>query len=390
MSFFSLLQNLLHVAMGAILATVALLHPHTLPRQVEQVTPSATSSSVSSNIATTTLTPSAPPQKSEEPASQAKAPIQTSTVEPAPKPANTTPSAPPIQPLEPPATSSPSLSTDAVNAMLRESLVNILCTTASGGYFRPISGSGIIIDTSGVILTNAHVGQFFLLKDYPAKNDISCVIRTGSPARTRYKAELLYLPPAWMKDNASQIKSPEPLGNGKNDYAFLYITGTTNGESLPASFPAMTMTTDEPSKGLEVVIAAYPAQFLGGTSIQTELYASSAVTTVPQLYTFATSTVDEFSVGNTIVSQSGSSGGGVARANDGALIGIIATASEGTTTAARDLHAIALAHINRSLERFGQGSIAEFLLSGSLEQRAEDFNANVAPELTKELEDALK
>ena len=36
-----------------------------------------------------------------------------------------------------------------------------------GRLFNPISGSGVIVDSRGVVLTNAHVGQFFLLHDYP-------------------------------------------------------------------------------------------------------------------------------------------------------------------------------------------------------------------------------
>ena len=73
----------------------------------------------------------------------------------------------------------PSESSDAVNSAARAALVNILCT--SRGSVRPISGSGVIIDSRGVILTNAHVAQYVLLAENPAIN-LSCVIRTGSPA----------------------------------------------------------------------------------------------------------------------------------------------------------------------------------------------------------------
>ena len=117
---------------------------------------------------------------------------------------------------------------EAVNAELRQSLVNILCTTRGGGYFRPISGSGLFISAQGVILTNAHVAQFFLLKDYIVKNNVDCIIRTGSPASAAYRAELLYLPPAWITANASQLKDEEAVGTGEDDYAFLIVTGRTD------------------------------------------------------------------------------------------------------------------------------------------------------------------
>jgi hypothetical protein len=296
----------------------------------------------------------------------------------------------PVAVLAPAATTSPALSPETVNALLRQSLVNILCLTTSGGALRPISGSGVIIDTRGIILTNAHVAQFFLLRDYPYANDIQCAIRTGSPATAKYQARLLYLPPVWVHANAAQLKSAEAVGTGENDYAFLQITKTTDGSPLPSTFPAVTVSLDEPQEGEPAEVAAYPAQFLGGTTIQNNLYASSAVTPIQTLYTFGSETIDAFSVGSSVVSQSGSSGGAVARLSDGALVGIIATATEGTSTASRDLHAITLAHIQRSLQALGTGGLVDLLLKGNLNQKADDFAANVAPGLTQELEAALK
>ena len=37
------------------------------------------------------------------------------------------------------------LDTDKVNTLVRSSVINIFCTTKSGGDFRPLSGSGIIL-----------------------------------------------------------------------------------------------------------------------------------------------------------------------------------------------------------------------------------------------------
>jgi hypothetical protein len=110
---------------------------------------------------------------------------------------------------------------------------------------------------------------------------------------------------------------------------------------------------------------------------------------VQQLYTFNDpSHVDLVSLGGTVVAQSGSSGGAVVSAQSGALMGLITTESQGTTTASRDLHAITLAHINRSLMSLGQGGIAG-LLSGDLQQEESDFNANIAPDETQQLEAVL-
>lgn len=284
----------------------------------------------------------------------------------------------------------PSLPTEQLNTLARASLVNILCTTQSGGSFNPISGSGVIIDSRGIILTNAHVAQYFLLHDYPTAGNIQCVVRAGSPAQPHYTAELLYLPPAWIAANAPKISSSTPTGTGENDYAFLYITGTTNpaDPALPAAFPALPMDGGDPASGDQMLLAAYPAGFLGGISISLDLYITSAVATVGQVYTFADqANIDLFSLGGTIVSQSGSSGGAVV-STQGKLMGLIATEIPAATTAGRDLRAITIAHINRSLQGGGQGGVAA-LLSQNAANYAAVFNATVAPAETKVLETAL-
>jgi len=280
-------------------------------------------------------------------------------------------------------------STEQLNTIARASLVNVLCTTGSGGSFNPISGSGVIIDSRGIILTNAHVGQYFLLKDYPTTNNISCVIRVGSPAQTRYTAQLLYLPPAWINANASKIKQDSPTGTGENDYAFLLITGTTDPDgTLPSSFPALPMDGADPQVGAHMLLAAYPAGFLGGISITLNLYITSAVATVGEVYTFADqANTDLFSLGGTIVSQSGSSGGAVVSLQ-GKLQGLIATEIPGDTTSMRDLRAITIAHINRSLIAAGLGGIIS-LLSQDAASFSANFYKNTAPAETKALEDVL-
>ncbi|MDO8517922.1 MAG: serine protease [bacterium] len=279
---------------------------------------------------------------------------------------------------------------DQINAQTRTALVNILCVTKSGGYLHPISGSGVIIDGTGVILTSAHVGQYFLLRDYPTPGNVDCIVRTGSPAYPTYNAKLLYLPPVWVNANAAQIVAQDARGTGENDYSFLLVTSTTGGSPLPAAFAPVPITTNTPQRGDPVLLASYPAGFLEGSTITMSLYASSAFTTVAELFSFADlGTVDLLSVGGTVVSQAGSSGGAVVRQQDGALLGIIATATVGTTTASRDLHAITLAHIDRSLNAHGKGGLLQ-ILSGDLQAKAAAFNATVAQTEKHQLIDVLE
>lgn len=280
-----------------------------------------------------------------------------------------------------------------VNDSARAALVNIFCTTKSGGSLNPISGSGVIITKNGVVLTNAHVAQYFLLRDYVVTNNVDCRIRTGSPAKNTYRAELLYLPPAWINANASQIIAQTGMGTGENDYAFLRITSPIDvSKPLPEIFPALTMTTDSPTRTEPVLLAGYPAGFLSGITIEMNLYISTVLTQITEVFTFNDlGEADVISFGGSVVAQAGSSGGAVVRRQDGALQGIIATqteAADSKSTDTRDLHAITLGHIDRALRDAGMGGIAT-LLVGDLSAKAIDFAKNIAPGERQKLIDVL-
>lgn len=375
----SLLRALITAAVSILVALGSLFGPHvvaTNPPGAPAQFPVATS--------TTTTSTQLYPGYANSSAGQLAEVASSSLGKPPPKAAPT-----PSAALAQLSSATPKYTTEQLNTLARASLVNILCTTQSGGSFNPISGSGVIVDSRGVILTNAHVAQYFLLRDYPTPRNLQCVVRTGSPAQPRYTAEVLYLPTVWISQNASKIASTSPTGTGENDYAFLRITGTTDpGGTLPASFAALPMDGAQPQSGDQMLLAAYPAGFLGGISIALSLYPSSAVATVGQLYSFDdASNVDLFSLGGTVVSQSGSSGGA---AVDGAgkLNGIIVTEVPAATTAGRDLRALSISFIDRSLAAAGQGGITG-LLTHNPATFAATFNANTAPQEIKALKDAL-
>ena len=277
----------------------------------------------------------------------------------------------------------------SVTNTVRAAVVNIICVTKASGPFNSISGSGVLIDSRGVILTNAHVGQFFLLKDYPTPDFVSCVVRTGSPAYPRYTAELLYFPPSWMAKNAYKITQESPTGNGEHDWALLRITGTVNPkDSLPSSFPYLAIATYPPAQGASTILAAYPAGFLGGITVAEALYSASAFATIREVYTFGTDTVDLFSIGGTVVAQKGSSGGAVTD-EKGTLTGLIVTATDAPDTASRDLRAIATSYIIRDFAN-EFGSPLPVFLENDIKAEAHSFALGTAPTLTTELRQALE
>ncbi|MDO8481921.1 MAG: serine protease [bacterium] len=276
-----------------------------------------------------------------------------------------------------------------INDETRLALVNILCAARSGSL-RPISASGVIIDSRGVILTNAHVAQYVLLAS-DQQVDLSCVIRTGSPAIARFIPEILYIPPAWIYEHARDIKTTRPEGTGEHDYALLRIKGTVNGSPLPETFPSLPIDSRETIGFVDdsVLVASYPAEFIGGATTQLNLYPATSVTTIKNLLTFSdTGTVDLVSVGGVIEAQSGSSGGAIVNAW-GRLIGLISTTSEGLTTSVRDLRAITLSYINRDIS-IQSGLDLATILAGDVASEANAFNTSEAPALLQLLIDQLK
>jgi len=264
-----------------------------------------------------------------------------------------------------------------INEEVRAAVVNILCATASGGTLKPITGSGVIIDTRGVILTNAHIAQYFLLKDYPFKNNVDCTIRMGSPAMPLYKASLLFVSPAWIEANHKNITLENPLGTGEHDFALLLIDDTTNpNNTLPSSFPAISSNLIELDEDVVLkdayVVAGYPAGFLGGISVIRDLYISSTVSSVKKVYTYKEDSIDLLSLGGSVLAQKGASGGAVVRQNDKKLVGIIVTTTDQKTTEERDLRAITTTHISRSLEASTNLTLNKYL-EGDLKQKVTQF-----------------
>ena len=276
---------------------------------------------------------------------------------------------------------------EEVNANTRAALVNILCDT-SGSTLQPISGSGVVIDPRGIILTNAHVGQYVLLSTRP-ELQLSCLIRTGSPAVPHWRAQMLYIPSIWVKEHVREITQSHPQGTGENDYALLFVTGSVDEQTLPQKFPYLPFDTRDAVGfvGDPILVAGYPAEFVGGIATRMGLYASSAATAVKEILTFVDRTVDLLSLGSTVVAQGGSSGGAVAN-QWGQLIGLVVTTSEGTTTASRDLRAITIAHIDRSLRtNFGTG--LKELLAGDPAALSAQFATEQGPELSQLLMDRI-
>jgi len=274
-----------------------------------------------------------------------------------------------------------------ISQKTKEALVNIVCIPHSSSLWG-ISGSGVIIDERGVILTNAHIGQYFILENYPKENSITCEIKTGNPARTTYRAKLLFIPPEWVSKHAKTVRDPNPIATGENDYALLLITNSASPSSLPFSFPFLKINLKEDNAlESEVLAAGYPASIIGGISLPRDLYAVSSVVKINKVQSFNGINKDFFLLSPSAVAERGSSGGAVVNKKN-ELISLIVSVKNTGKTFQNELGTITLSHINRGVEKDTGLSLSEYL-NRNLHALSLDFTKKNLPGLTKEYQKAL-
>ena len=281
-----------------------------------------------------------------------------------------------------------SIDPDTAPATALEALVNIYCTYRTDQYTKTTTGTGFFIDTDGIILTNAHVAQFLLLEGL--MGDAECIIRSGDPATPMYEAQLLYIPPAWIREHAKLINDKTPKGTGERDYALLYVNAALDNKPMPASFAALPFDTQLLRTSIlesEVFATGYPAQSAFGENGNSELVPKQATTTIGELMTFGSNYVDIFTIRGSHIGEHGSSGGPVVDEN-GKAIGLISTRGDDATFGNGSLRALSLAYIDRTIKEETTLTLKQSL-GGNLPYRAQLFKETLVPFLQKILEEEL-
>lgn len=264
--------------------------------------------------------------------------------------------------------------------------VNLYCQIKTSKKTYSTSGTGVLISEKGVILTNAHVAQFFLLQGESGRVKGSCTVRTGSPAKDAYTASVLYFPSIWIEENVTQISKVTAKGTGEQDFALLYITGAKKG-ILPTTFPYLSVDTARTAVLNEsVTIGGYPTEDLNFKEIQKKLQQVVATSTVTNLRGFTNDQpADIITLSASKAGAFGSSGGPVVD-NTNKVIGIVATKS--TNTSDRTLRAISLPYISRMIQAQTAYSL-DTLIAGDLATRALVTKATLSEDLINSLKTGL-
>ncbi|KND51501.1 MAG: hypothetical protein AB202_02930 [Parcubacteria bacterium C7867-007] len=284
------------------------------------------------------------------------APVATSTT--------TTKPAAPVKPAAPKSVAPLNTETKLGLALpkVRSATVNIVCLPVkSGTNVRGVSGTGVIIDPRGVILTVAHVAQHHLIA--AARPDlVSCVVRTGSPAIPAYIAKPIFVSEDWLETHGKQLSSSNPRGTGEDDFALLAITDTATKTPLPSLFPSVSLAQNTPALKDGVVIGSYGAEFLSSATIRSGIFPTVVFGSVKDRFTFGTQTLDVISLGGGAAAQEGSSGGAAVN-QDAQLIGLITSRSSADNLNDRDLRAITNTYLQRAFREETGESISSFLSS---------------------------
>ena len=269
---------------------------------------------------------------------------------------------------------------------VKDATVNLYCRIKAGKKILGTTGSGVFISDRGIILTNAHVAQFFLLDEEKGRVTARCSVRAGSPAKERYTASVLYFPPDWVRQNASELGKNKPKGTGKDDFALLSVTGSKKG-MRPERFPVLPIDlAANLQEEAPVTIAGYPAEKLDFDGVRTKLAIVTASSTVTNIQNFGQSTsADILTIAPSDAGSSGISGGPIIN-NAGEVIGIVT--SKGAKDNDRTLRAITLSYIDRTIRTQTILPLRDFL-SGDSDALAKQTSASRSPDILKTIVSAL-
>lgn len=253
-----------------------------------------------------------------------------------------------------------------------QALVNIFCsqkisTSSSNGKIstlrRTITGSGILINKDGSVLTNAHVAQFPLLSE--KNKNVTCLARYGNPAIGSLPMKVAFISPEWIKTYGQYVNTEGIPQSGKSDFAIIKLVLDNNNLLLPIKIEDSLI---KPSVGASVTAVAYPADILGKKGINSSLILEKEKLSLQKIYSVGTVQNDVLETGPTSIGQKGSSGGALVNDSD-KLIGVISM----ITGSSKNIRAMSTDHIDAELSRYARKNLGDLVRYGSFDVQ-KDFD----------------
>lgn len=250
-------------------------------------------------------------------------------------------------------------------------VVNVICTITEGRNIKQISSSGVLISSSGLILTNAHVGIHPFISAY-GNQGVACKIRSGSPALTNHAMSFIYVSPQWTARHKGETSGVVGIDSGNADFAILKASnpsdilkfatpisirnaGGINPLYIFAKDSSNLSFSHDLSVGNDVIAIGYPIMSSNSGSLAKRQDQLS----IRDMFRFSGgaggSTHDLIETSASVIGKNGSSGGALVDSS-GYLIAILANVIPTSNPDQTYIRAISLDHINASLsEQTGIG-----------------------------------
>jgi hypothetical protein len=236
-----------------------------------------------------------------------------------------------------------------------ESVVNIRCENKINNSVKVITGSGVLISSSGLILTAAHVAAPVYAQQ--KGGNYNCYARIKNPASGNYPVAVVFINPSWVNKHYSEFDKPHSE-SGESDIAILQIDNSklklsnTDISNLNNTAKA-SLSLNVPNLNDSISIKAYPSDVYGKLGIYTSLARKSEGNSIGGLLNFSGTIDSPFDLIETkpsSIGQSGASGGGLFN-NQGQLIGIISNMVSSDILLKNKIRALSIKYIDNEIKK---------------------------------------